>query len=142
MPITISNRFKYEKGIAGVNFSTHEFKLALMAADFVFNEDTHGTWADVSASELSSGNGYTAGGVVLTVASAWAQDDTDDKASISWEDVLFETTDTDWPGTKAALIYSNTHADLVVLGCIPFDDNIVVTTDAPLELYNLIFNSL
>ena len=40
-------------------------KVALMDATFNF-DDTHDTWADVSASDYSSASGYTAGGQVIT----------------------------------------------------------------------------
>lgn len=137
----LSNRFKYEKGIGGVNLSSDTAKVALMAEGFSFDPASHDTYSDVSASELSAGDGYTAGGATLTVQSAWARDDVNDLASIQWADQVFETTGADWAGVDGAIFYIDSHANKIVLGYQAFEETVVVTSDAPLELYDLIFSS-
>lgn len=126
MILTLSNRFKHEKGIAGIDFSSHTFKLAIMAAGFTFDPDTHGTWADVSASELAGGSGYTAGGETLTVSSAWAQDNVNDRASISWNNLTVTANGGDIGPFQRAIIYDDTHADNVILGCVDIETQVTI----------------
>lgn len=66
---------------------TDVFRLILMQPGFVFNKDTHHAYADVLASELPTGNGYTAGGVTLTGVSLTAND-TLDRAELRWGNVM------------------------------------------------------
>jgi len=48
-----------------IDMNSDSFKIALMNTSFAFNPATHANWADVSANEIASGNGYTTGGQVL-----------------------------------------------------------------------------
>ena len=59
------------------------FKMILMSPGFVFDKDTHTKYADVLASELPTGNGYTAGGLTLT-GIARVIDDVEDRCEITW----------------------------------------------------------
>lgn len=49
----------------GMNLASDTFIMALLTNSYVPAADTHATWADVSGFELATGNGYTAGGLVL-----------------------------------------------------------------------------
>jgi len=64
-------------------------KIILMKSGFVFDKDAHHAYADVSAYELASGNGYTAGGVTLTGV-ACAVNNTDDRAETTWSNVQWD----------------------------------------------------
>lgn len=48
-----------------IAYLTDTIKVALMTASYAFNQDTHDTFADVSASEVATGAGYTARGLAL-----------------------------------------------------------------------------
>lgn len=137
----LSNRFKYEKGVGGVDLSSCTVNAALMASGFVFDPATHDTYSDISTSELSAGDGYSSGGQALAVESAWARNDAENKVSITWADELFETTGADWSGVDGALLYIDSHVDKIVLGYEAFEETVVVTSDAPLELYNIVIDS-
>lgn len=137
---TVSNQFKYEKGIGAVDFSSDVFKIALMGTGFVFDKDAHGTWSDVSASEISTAGGYTAGGEALSVSSAWAQDDTDDQADISWSDHTFTASGSAFDAIAAAIIYDDDHASDVIVGAIEFDSDITVSDGNSLQLQSLGYN--
>ena len=60
-----SNKIKYLLATKAIDFANDTFKIILMATGFTFDIDTHHGYADVSASELGTGNGYTAGGNTL-----------------------------------------------------------------------------
>jgi hypothetical protein len=91
-----------------INALTDTFKIILMQSGFVFNPVTHLSYADVSASELPTANGYTAGGITLTGV-ALAYDATDDRVELSHANATFTASG----------------GSLVASGAIIFDD----TTD-------------
>ena len=49
-----------------VTWPTADIRVALCTSSYSPNQDTHDVFGDVSANELSAGNGYTAFGVALT----------------------------------------------------------------------------
>ena len=60
MATIVSNKLTFLLAKKVIDFSADVFKIILMGSGFVFNVDTHAGYADVSASELPTGNGYTA----------------------------------------------------------------------------------
>jgi hypothetical protein len=60
----------YEAGLnrnrGVINLATDTIRLALVASTYAPNLDTHTVWADVSANEVTDGDGYTTGGTALT----------------------------------------------------------------------------
>lgn len=48
------------------DLDTDTLVMALLTSSYTPNANTDATWADVSATEVASGSGYTAGGVVLS----------------------------------------------------------------------------
>jgi len=68
---------------------TDTFKMILMETGFVFDKDAHHAYADVSAYELSTGNGYTAGGVTLTSALV-TTNNTDDRSELTFDNVQID----------------------------------------------------
>ena len=94
---------KWKGQIAGL---TDTFKLILMQTGFVFNPVTHNSYADVSASELATGSGYTAGGVTLSGVDI-SYDSVEDRLETTWANVTINASG----GT------------LVTSGAIIFDDS-------------------
>lgn len=124
--LTIPNEFKFEKGKGAVDFSSDSFKIILMATGFVFAKDTHGTYADVSASEITNAGGYTVGGQALAITTAWNQDNTGDRGYIAFTDEVFTASGAAFDTFCAAIIYDDTHASDVIVGCIEFGQDIDV----------------
>lgn len=81
------------------------YKIILMNTSFVFDRAAHHAYADISASELPTAGGYTAGGAALA-GITFATDDTLNLASITWNDIS-------WTAT----------ASLLISGAIIFDDD-------------------
>ena len=133
--LTVVNRFKYELGIAGVNFSTNTFKLALMKPAFTIDQDNHGEWDDISSSEIASTGGYAAGNLV--VEQAWVQDNVNDRAYIEWGNFTFYAVGADMAQFGSAIVYVDTHVDKVIMGCIQFDSPVIVTDGNSFQIQDL-----
>lgn len=101
---------------------THDFKIALMVPMYAFDKDTDAGWANVSTHEIAAGFGYTAGGQLLTGATL-AQDDALDKGVLSFDFVRWDAVGGDIPETGSAIIYDDTHAGKLIVGCSDFDVN-------------------
>lgn len=52
---------------AGVNMTTNEFRLILLADTYVPNMATHSRRTSFTAHELATGGGYTQGGIVVSI---------------------------------------------------------------------------
>lgn len=87
------------------------FKIILMQPGFVFDEETHHAYGDVSASEVADGLGYTSGGQTLANV-AIAIDAVNDIVTMSWDDVH-------WTAAAGSLITS---------GAIIYDDSTAVAS--------------
>lgn len=107
MATALANNFRVLLANKGVNFTSDVFKIILMADGFVFNKATHDKYADVSASELSTGNGYTAGGETLTGVSV-TQDDVNNVCLITWNNISWTATSGDIGPACGAIIYDDT----------------------------------
>lgn len=65
MPVYVYNIFKQRVMDGSINFVTDTFKCALVTSSYTPNVDTHLTYPNISSWEVS-GQGYTAGGKILT----------------------------------------------------------------------------
>lgn len=107
MASELSNKIKYLMGIKAIDFANDSFKIILMASGFVFDKDTHHGYADVSASELATGYGYTRDTKTLTGV-ALTEDDTNDRLSVTWSNVTWTASGGNIGPTPGAIIYDNT----------------------------------
>ena len=119
MATAASNKLKYLLASKIIDFANDSFKIILMGTGFTFDKDTHHGYADVSASELSTGNGYTANTKTLAGV-AVTEDDTDDRCEITWSNVT-------WTASGGAIGPSP--------GAIIFDDTVTTPTDDPIVGY-------
>jgi hypothetical protein len=92
------------EAILGTLWLANPMKVALMQPGFVPNRDTQKVWADIAASELAAGGGYTAGGITLANKST-PYDSTTDTSHLYADDVSWGP-----PATFAAafaVVYDN-----------------------------------
>ena len=102
-----SNKFKFLLASKVIDFANDSFKIILMDTGFVFNKDTHHAYANVSASELSTGNGYTVNTKTLGTATV-TEDDTDDRCEVTWDGVTWTASGGSIGPTPGAIIFDNT----------------------------------
>ncbi len=119
MATAVSNHFKYHLGYGGVTIRTDAFKIILMVTGYTFDKDAHEDYADVSASELSTGNGYTVKTKALAGVSL-AEDDTNDRLSVTWNNVTWTASGGDIGPSPGAIVIDDTETDDVVVGYIDF----------------------
>lgn len=136
MASALSNHFKYQLAKKQIDMDTDTFKLILMATGFTFNKDTHATLADVSASELANGNGYTTGGVTLANSTV-TEDDTNDKASVSFDNISWTASSGALGPTPGAIMYDDTVGDDTIVGFIDFTTERTVTDGNMLLIQNI-----
>jgi hypothetical protein len=136
---SLSNNFKRALMNKEIDIDTDSFKIALVNTSFAFDPGVHDTWADVSASEIAAGFGYTAGGQVLQ-SGELVQNDTTDKAIMTWQNAEWLAVGGNIADTGAAIIYDNTHASKVVVGCSDFGVNYSTVEGMSLKFVSIAIN--
>ena len=125
MATEASNKIKFLLAKKAIDFSADTFKIILMQSGFTFNKDTHEGYANVSASELGTGNGYTAGGFTLSGVTV-TEDDTNDRCEVAWNNASWTASGGPIGPSPGAIIYDDTvttpTADPVI-GYIDFGGN-------------------
>jgi len=119
MATKASNKIKYLLATGAVNAASDEFDIVLMASGFTYDEDADDDYADISANELPTGNGYTAGGAVLAGV-AVTRDDVNDWTSITWNNMSWTASGGPIGPVAGAAIFDNTHIDKPIVGYIDF----------------------
>lgn len=137
----LSNKFKYLVNSGVVQPLSDTFKAILMEADYQFSEDNDSTYADVIASELPTGGGYTAGGQTLSGV-AVSEDDAANLSAISWNSVSWGVSATSLTASGALLIDTSVSSPVVspVVGWIDFGGNKTVNQYGAFVLSNLRIN--
>lgn len=91
--ITFYNSFKEYLGDGTIDLDTHTFKVQLHSSSYTPNASTHTVRADLT-NELSTANGYTAGGATL--------------GSVTWNlsvgTVTFDAADTVWTASGGSIV--------------------------------------
>ena len=122
MTTEAGNKVKFELANARIDFLTDSFQIILMNSTFIFDKDTHHGYADVSASELANGNGYTTLGITMTGVTVF-EDDVNDFTEVEWNNVTWTAAGGDMGPTVGAIIYDDTatapQADTII-GFIDF----------------------
>ena len=87
MAVTVvtSNKYKYELGLGAINLNTDEFIGILMIPAYTFDPDTDDTLADITASQLSTGFGYTQDSKILSRIS-YVRDNANNKSILTFDD--------------------------------------------------------
>lgn len=138
MANVVSNHCLYQLLTKKIDFSADTFISILMVSGFVYNKDTHATYADVSASELATGNGYTQN--TKTLANVVVEeDDTNDRARAYWDDAQWTASGGSIGPSPCALIIDTTTTDDTVVGCIDFGGNKTATDGGVFAVQNIDF---
>ena len=133
---TIANNFRVLIAQGAVDFDAHTFKAIAMKEGFVFNSATHDLYADVSTSEQATGFGYTAGGVAMTGVSI-AQNDTDARADITWNNITWTASGGDVGPLAGVIIYDDTIASDPIVGYIDFGGSYTVADGGTAAVANV-----
>ena len=106
-----------------------------MNSAFTFDRDTHATLADVTASQLSSSNGYTQDDKTLANVSV-TEDDTVDAAKITWDDFSWTAVTGNLGGaaTGSLILYDDTTSDDTVIVCLDYDADHTIAAGETLTL--------
>jgi len=114
-----SNHIKYLLATAAIDFANDTFQIILMQSGFVFDKDADEEYADVVGDELPNGNGYTTAGETLAGV-AVAEDDVDDRAEVTWNNVSWTAVGGPIGPACGAIIYDDTVANDPIVGFIDF----------------------
>jgi hypothetical protein len=118
---TIPNRLKLLLLTKQIDCANDVFKINLMNSAFVFDKDTHGLLADVAASQIATGNGYTQDSKTLTGV-AVTQDNENDMVAAAWSDVTWTAAGGSIGPTGSAIVYDDTATDKPIVMHIDFGD--------------------
>jgi len=111
---TNSNHYKYQLATAKINFLTDTFKMILMTPAFSFDKDTHATLADITASQIATGNGYTQNSITLAGVSV-TEDDTNDRMIATWNNVTVTASGGAIADFGSIIIYDDTTTDDTII---------------------------
>lgn len=134
---TWSNHGKAELAKGNIDFDADTFKIILMNTTFAFDKDADATLADVTADQLSTANGYTQDDETLANV-AVSEDDANDRAEITWDDVTWTASGGSIGPTGSAIVYDDTTGDDTVLFCIDFGTDYTVTDTTSLQLQDIL----
>lgn len=92
-------------------------KFILMNSSFVFNPATHATYADISASEIATGGGYTQKTKAVSVTGIAIASNV---IVVSCESPVWTATTGGIPAVSACCVINDTHATETVVCCCEF----------------------
>lgn len=140
MANAVSNRCKFQLNSGNMDFDSDTFVIILMNTGYTFDIDADATYADVSASELAAGNGYTQNTKTLANV-ALEEDDTNNRCNVTWDDVVWTASGGSIGPTPGAIIYNSTSADNTVVGFIDFTADQTATDGGTFTVPNVEFRT-
>ena len=132
----LSNHFKFQLASGLVDFSADTFKIILMNTTFAFDKDADATLALITADQLATNYGYTQDDETLAGV-AISEDDTDDRAEVTWNDVTFTASGGEIGPFGAACIIDTTTVDDTVVGCIDFGTDYTTANGSSFQLQDI-----
>jgi len=136
---TLSNHFKAHLMNKEIDLEADTLKIILMNTTFAFDKDADATLADVTADQLSTGNGYTQNNKELATLDV-AEDDTNDRARFTCGTVTWTASGGAIGATGAAVIYDDSTADDAVIGCIDFGADYTVPDGGDLQISSIVID--
>jgi len=135
--VTVSNHFKFQLGAKAVDMANDSFILILMATGYTFDKDADATYADISASELGTGFGYTQKTKALTTP-VWAEDDVNDRGVLTCDDVSWTASGGAIGPVSAAVLIDDTTGDDTVVCAWEFPSDLTAPDGLVFALQNLV----
>lgn len=119
------------------DLESNDLYAVLLKEDFTFDPATHSTYSDISNDEISEGNGYTAGGQLLSSVSVDIDTDSE-TVTLNCDNVSWTASGGDIPAAGAVAVYNDTHPNKTVVCCYEFDDNYYIPdgTTGPVDCSN------
>ena len=136
---TLSNHYKRNLISGESPIGGHTYKCALMNTTFVFDRDTHATFADVLANEIATTGGYTLSGEALVVTSL-TEDDTNNRARLAFDNKTFTASGESMAASGSAIIYDDTSSDDTVVGCIDFGTDYTTPNGSSLQIQSIVLD--
>ena len=115
MASALANNWKELLAYGIPNYNTNSFYISLMSPGFSFDKDNHEIYTDISAQELPTAYGYTAGGQLLA-------------GLVITNDAVLDATTMEWNNATWAVA----GGDLQSSGAIIWDDSIVAPDVDPI----------
>lgn len=115
-----SNHYKYLLNTKQIDLDNDTFIIILMQSGFTFDKDGHALYADVVASELPTGNGYTQNTKTLVPAAAVTEDDVNDRSEVVFDPVSWTAGGGPIGPTCGAIILDSTLGGSPVCGFLDF----------------------
>jgi len=139
MPSLTANRAKDLIARGLIDFANDNFFLALMDRDYVFNRVAHEVYLDIQPFELPTLNGYTQGGLGLTL-DALTQNDTLNALIVTWQNAVWTATGV--LESAGAILYDGSVAAPIadpVLGYIDFNGTLTTLAGGTKTIANIFF---
>ena len=124
---TNSNHYKYQLGTAKINFQSDVFKMILMSPSFTFDKDAHAILADVTASQIATGNGYTQNSITLANVNL-TEDDTNDRFIATWSNVTIVASGGTIADFGSVIVYDDTTTDKTIIFHTDLDTTVSLST--------------
>lgn len=105
----------------------------LMNTTFAFDPVNHSVYADISADEIATGNGYTQKDKTLTTVTA-TKDSANSKVVVTADDANWTASGGPWPDIGAACIINTTHVNETIVLCIDFGTDYSIADGEPFGL--------
>ena len=138
---TVSNHFLYMQGTKKIDFDNDVIKIILMTSAFAFDKATHSTLADVTAYQISTGNGYTQDSKVLAGVTV-TEDDTEGGLIVTWSDPIWTASGGSIGPTGSCIIYDDTTDEDTVIMCIDLGADITVPETLTITVKDVTYKNL
>jgi hypothetical protein len=130
------NRGKYRQARGEFSLHSDTLKMILMDNTYTPNIDTDHAYADISAKELSTGNGYTAGGQALTTVVV-TEDDVNNWTQLTCDDVLWTASGGSIGPTQYIPLYNDTESNDSLIGYIDLGSEHTVSDGGPFSIEDI-----
>jgi len=117
--VHIPNHALYQIITGNVNLYTDTIKAILLNTTYTPDIDADATLSDITSDQISTGYGYTQDDKTLANPSA-TENDTDDKATIEFDDLSWTASGGDIGPFGAMAFYSDTSSDDTITAIIDF----------------------